>query len=73
MHQHLENPIYRLSDISFEKLYGIKPQELLFDVCRRDFNAEFKTETEDFNENYDNCFDDVDYDVELKKYVCEVK
>lgn len=35
MHQHLENPLYKLSDADFELLYGINPNNLLFDVNRR--------------------------------------
>ncbi len=32
MHQHLENPIYRLSKKDFERVYGINPDVILFDV-----------------------------------------
>lgn len=36
MHQHLENPVYKLDKESFKKLYGIHPNELLFDVNSHD-------------------------------------
>lgn len=32
MHQHLENPIYRLSKSDFERVYKINPDKILFDV-----------------------------------------
>lgn len=32
MHQHLENPIYRLSKTDFERVYKINPDKILFDV-----------------------------------------
>lgn len=32
MHQHLENPIYRLSKADFERVYKINPDKILFDV-----------------------------------------
>ncbi len=35
MHQHLENPIYKLDKIHFEKIYGINPDVLLFDINSR--------------------------------------
>lgn len=35
MHQHLENPIYRLSKKDFERVYGINPDVILFDVNSR--------------------------------------
>lgn len=67
MHQHLENPIYRLSPEKFEQVYGIKPQLLLFDVNRRGFNEiPAKKETE-LDEEF-HCFDDVDFQTEVQKY-----
>ena len=67
MHQHLENPIYRLSPEKFEQVYGIKPQLLLFDVNRRGFNEiPVKKETE-LDEEF-HCFDDVDFQTEVQKY-----
>lgn len=32
MHQHLENPIYRLSKADFEKVYKIHPDAILYDI-----------------------------------------
>ncbi len=40
MHQHLENPLYKLPDMDFERIYGIDPKTLLFDVNRRTDNLE---------------------------------
>lgn len=40
MHQHLENPLYKLSDADFKLIYGIDPNKLLFDVNRRTPNLE---------------------------------
>lgn len=40
MHQHLENPLYKLPDKDFERIYGIDPKTLLFDVNRRTDNLE---------------------------------
>lgn len=35
MHQHLENPIYRLPKDKFEQVYGIHPDLILFDINSR--------------------------------------
>lgn len=35
MHQHLENPVYKLNKNDFEKVYGINPDIILFDVNSR--------------------------------------
>lgn len=35
MHQHLENPVYKLSKVDFERVYGINPDLILFDVNSR--------------------------------------
>lgn len=35
MHQHLENPVYKLSKSDFEKYYDIHPDEILFDINSR--------------------------------------
>lgn len=35
IHQHLENPIYRLSKPDFERVYKINPDKLLFDINSR--------------------------------------
>lgn len=35
MHQHLENPMYKLSKSDFEKFYSIHPDEILYDVNSR--------------------------------------
>ena len=32
MHQHLENPIYKLSQSDFECVYGIHPNKILYDI-----------------------------------------
>jgi len=32
MHQHLENPVYRLSKADFERVYKINPDKILFDI-----------------------------------------
>lgn len=67
MHQHLENPIYRLPPENFKRIYGIRPQELLFDVNRRGFNdiptKQTQTNDEDFS-----CFEDIDLQTEIQKY-----
>ena len=67
MHQHLENPIYRLSPEKFEQVYGIKPQLLLFDVNRRGFNEISAKKEVELDEDF-HCFDDVDYQTEVQKY-----
>lgn len=35
MHQHLENPLYKLSKSDFERVWGIHPDEILYDVNSR--------------------------------------
>lgn len=35
MHQHLENPLYKLSIEDFIRVYGIHPNKLLFDINSR--------------------------------------
>ena len=35
MHQHLENPIYRLDKSEFERVWGIHPDTILFDINSR--------------------------------------
>lgn len=35
MHQHLENPIYKLNKVEFERLYGINPDVILYDINSR--------------------------------------
>ncbi len=35
MHQHIENPIYKLNKEDFEKIYGITPDLILFDINSR--------------------------------------
>ncbi len=35
MHQHLENPIYKLNKEDFERIYGINPDLILFDINSR--------------------------------------
>lgn len=32
MHQHLENPIYKLNKEDFERIYGINPDAILYDI-----------------------------------------
>lgn len=32
MHQHLENPVYKLSKEKFEEIYGINPDLILYDI-----------------------------------------
>lgn len=59
MHQHLENPIYELSDEDFYNKYLIHKYELVFDKKEFDkgnFPAILTKPTEDEIE-YDGCFD----------------
>lgn len=35
MHQHLENPVYKLSKPDFERIYKIHPDEILYDINSR--------------------------------------
>ena len=35
MHQHLEHPIYKLSKEDFERIYGINPDVILYDINSR--------------------------------------
>jgi len=50
MHQHLENPLYKLSRKDFERVYGIDPINLLFDVNNRTIKHEqTQTESEGLN------------------------
>lgn len=35
MHQHLENPIYKLNKEDFERIYGISPDLILYDINSR--------------------------------------
>lgn len=67
MHQHLENPIYRLSPENFKRIYGIRPQELLFDINRRGFNDVPTKQTQTNDEDF-SCFDDIDLQTEIQKY-----
>ena len=32
MHQHLENPMYKMSKEMFEQVYGINPDKILYDI-----------------------------------------
>lgn len=46
MHQHLENPIYKLSKEKFELFYGINPDAILYDV-----NSKVERTCNLFNQN----------------------
>lgn len=48
MHQHLENPIYRLSKADFERVYKINPDKILFDV-----NSKIERTCEVFFKHYE--------------------
>jgi len=65
-HQHLENPEYRLPRDKFIELYHIAPEELLFDVNKRN-NQYLKPFKNNQESAYDGCFDDVDFGVEKQK------
>lgn len=66
MHQHLENPEYRLSKENFEKTYKINPDIILFDInSKLPRTAELftkNTEDERLSNNDLSCFDEIDND-----------
>lgn len=65
MHQHLENPIYKLNKADFEAKYHINPDEILFDVnSKLPRTAElFLNNFSDNSYEYDGCFDDIESEV----------
>lgn len=70
MHQHLENPLYKLSKEKFQEIYGINPDAILYDVnsklertCELFFTQQIDEELEDFD-----CFADCNLKDELAKY-----
>ncbi|MEI8128004.1 MAG: hypothetical protein WCG95_00170 [bacterium] len=66
-HQHLENPEYRLPKDKFIEIYHILPEKLLFDVNKRDGQYLMPYKKIRKEPEYDGCFDDVDFQAELKK------
>lgn len=47
MHQHLENPIYKLKKDYFEYIYGINPDLLLFDINSKNISHKDSFEKRD--------------------------
>jgi hypothetical protein len=60
MHQHLENPVYELSDEEFYRVYMIHKWELLF--IKTEYNKgnypDILNNTTEYE--YDGCFDDIE-------------
>lgn len=70
MHQHLENPVYKLPKEVFQKVYGIHPDRILLDVNSHLQRTE-KLFTEDFVLKSlfdDDCFSGIDFEEEKRKY-----
>ena len=74
MHQHLENPEYKLPKEVFKKVYGIDPDKILLDVNSRIPRTD-RLFTEDFvlkslfDSDIADCFADVDLKNEQAKYL----
>lgn len=60
-HQHLENPEYKLSKKEFERVYGINPDVILFDINSKlpRTSELFTSRFQDNSFDYDGCFDSV--------------
>ena len=73
MHQHLENPVYKLPKEVFQKVYGIHPDRILLDVNSKITRTE-KLFTEEFvlkslfDSDIADCFADIDLKEEQAKY-----
>lgn len=67
-HQHLENPEHRLKRDKFIEIYNIAPEELLFDVNRRN-GIYLQPYKKNKQSQYDGCFDDVDFKDEKNKFL----
>lgn len=65
-HQHLENSDYRMPKDEFERVYKINPEELLFDINRKDFQVLPTVKIKKDELEYDGCFDDIDHDEVMK-------
>ena len=77
MHQHLENPVYKLRKEIFQKIYGIHPDRILLDVNSKIPRKE-KLFTEEFvlkslfDSDIADCFSNIDFKEEQAKYTKEV-